>query len=746
MIFTFSKERKAILFFLSILGFVSLVSQVVLLREVLVVFYGNELTIGFTLASWLFWGGMGALLFYFSRSKKPYTISVTSIFMVLCGIIPIIELLFLRSMNFILLRKMGEIAGLSSMVLASFVGLAPLSLMLGFQFANLMEINTKRGFTPAIAYSAEASGSFIGGCLFYLLLARSPTHLDVLFIVAMLDLFLVSCILILSRRISITSLLLLAAAALIVVLSFFGTPEKIEHWSQGYLWRGFKLIEHENTVYGDLAVVKDGSQTSIYENGLLSWTYPDREGTEPFVHIALAQLKNPKRILVVGGGPEVIEEALKHKPFELEYIEFNPVKVDLMKKFVRSAEKSALNSVKVKLRSGDARFILRNEKGKFDLILCFLPDPYNASINRLYTTEFYSLIGEKLKDSGFFATSIFSSENYLGGGVKKFDASIINSLRAHFKKVSLFPGERMLLLASNSKICDDGKVLWNRIESSGIEASYLNYSLTVDRANPYRIARAVRAFGNDAEGLNRDTRPVSYYLNSVLWSNLTGSKFASLASVMYGTNPVEFLIVIALISLLCSIWSRRMSSQGFTMHIFTTGFTGLSLQFLILIGVQTAYGNVYSVLALVITSFMLGLALGGVIFDATPLKKIYPLNGARLISSSLIAITVSVTFQGGIAQFAPQLVMPLFLVESVLTGFLVACAYPVALSGAGRLSQKSFYGWYYGFDLMGGALAGLFLGGLIYPLFGITVACAALVVMNLAILIGLGAVDYHPLH
>src|SRR3989338_8391914 len=44
-----------------VLGITSLVGQVVMTRELMVSFYGNEFFIGWILFSWLFWVGMGSL-------------------------------------------------------------------------------------------------------------------------------------------------------------------------------------------------------------------------------------------------------------------------------------------------------------------------------------------------------------------------------------------------------------------------------------------------------------------------------------------------------------------------------------------------------------------------------------------------------------------------------------------------------------------------------------------------------------
>ena len=52
--------RKALAFSFFALGITSLAAQVLLIRELLFVFGGNEFFIGWTLAAWLFWTALGA--------------------------------------------------------------------------------------------------------------------------------------------------------------------------------------------------------------------------------------------------------------------------------------------------------------------------------------------------------------------------------------------------------------------------------------------------------------------------------------------------------------------------------------------------------------------------------------------------------------------------------------------------------------------------------------------------------------
>ena len=52
--------RKSFIVSLLALGVTSAVTQVLMLRELLITFYGNEFFIGWTLFAWLLWTGIGA--------------------------------------------------------------------------------------------------------------------------------------------------------------------------------------------------------------------------------------------------------------------------------------------------------------------------------------------------------------------------------------------------------------------------------------------------------------------------------------------------------------------------------------------------------------------------------------------------------------------------------------------------------------------------------------------------------------
>ena len=55
-----TQAPRAIKGAVALIGFNAVVGQIVLMRELIVVFSGNEISLGIMLASWLFWTAIGS--------------------------------------------------------------------------------------------------------------------------------------------------------------------------------------------------------------------------------------------------------------------------------------------------------------------------------------------------------------------------------------------------------------------------------------------------------------------------------------------------------------------------------------------------------------------------------------------------------------------------------------------------------------------------------------------------------------
>jgi len=115
------------------LGFLSLSFQIFLLREFSVHFYGNEITYGLLLATWLLWGGLGSIC----SSKFKFNVSVFPRIYYLVIFLFFLSLLGLRFSRFLLGILPGEITGFVSMLAFSLI----LSFFISFPFGLLFVFN-----------------------------------------------------------------------------------------------------------------------------------------------------------------------------------------------------------------------------------------------------------------------------------------------------------------------------------------------------------------------------------------------------------------------------------------------------------------------------------------------------------------------------------------------------------------------------------------------------------------------------
>src|ERR1039458_2603899 len=299
---------------LSLIGFTAVIAQVVLMRELLVVFYGNELSLGVMLANWLLWTALGSSLLgrWARRTHRPREF-LAGLQMLVAFALPL-TLVAVRASKVLFRSIPGEILGPVPMFLTSFCALSVLCVISGGLFAAGSRLfGDATGSTTATAtgsvYLLEAAGSGLGGVLASLALVRLLTAFEIAAILGLLNLVAAWVLLALAgakRRFWGAGFG--ALAALLLAGGYGVAPLSVR-----MLWRGFHLIATRTSVYGSLAVVETGASRSLFENGLIVMTVPDAAAAEEAVHYALLEHPEPRRLLLIGGGVNgSLAEALRH--------------------------------------------------------------------------------------------------------------------------------------------------------------------------------------------------------------------------------------------------------------------------------------------------------------------------------------------------------------------------------------------------------------------------------------------------
>jgi len=540
---------------LALIGFTAMIAQIVLMRELMVVFYGNEISLGLMLANWLLWTAVGSSVLgrLAARARRPRRFMADLQILVSVAFPSAIWLVRVSKSAFQAIP--GETLGPGPMFLTSLVTLSLFCLTSGWLFASgsrlyADEVGVSTGAGTSSVYLLEAVGSGAGGFVASLVLIRYLDAFAVAFLLGLLNLLAATSLLVGAgwRRRT-------AVAALFGALGLLVFPvlvPRLEALSLARLWRGLRLTATRNSIYGNLAVVETEASRSLYENGLVVFTVPDPAAAEEAVHYALLQHPSPKSLLLVGGGVNgSLAQALQHPSLRrVNYVELDPAVVSLARKYFSKDWNPIQADPRVRVHNIDGRLFLKTTSERFDVIALNLPDPQTAQLNRFYTVEFFREVAERLNPDGVFSFQLRAAEDYISPELAAFLRCINNTLRGAFPEVTAIPGETVHFFAATRKgiLAADSQDLVSRLRSRGIHTSYVREYYIPFRMSRDRMLDLDQHIRPRADTpVNRDFAPIAYYFNVALWSSRFDARSRRLFEAV---SHVSFARIVAYVGLL----------------------------------------------------------------------------------------------------------------------------------------------------------------------------------------------------
>lgn len=742
---------------LALIGFTAIVAQIVLMRELMVVSYGNEISLGVMLASWLLWTALGSSFLgkLAVRARDPARV-MASLQLILAVTFPV-TVLAVRASRDVLRAIPGEILGPAPMLLTSLLTLSCFCAVSGCLFAAGSRLYAQQGessrpVATSSVYLLEAAGSALGGILASLVLTRYFTSMQVALLVSFLNLAAAASLAIrtVSRRRALVAILLG-----IFVLVGLPVARRLETISLARLWPGFRLVAARNSVYGNLAVVETPGSRSLFENGLLMFNAPDPAAAEEAVHFALLQHPSPKSLLLIGGGASgSLLQALQHPSLErVDYVELDPTVLDLAQQYFPQQWAAARADPRVHVHNADGRLFLKSTDRTFDVILVNLPDPQTAQLNRFYTLEFFREAAEKLNSGGVFSFQLRAAEEYISPELGDFLRCVNKTLREVFPVVTTIPGESVHFFATKQAagLTEDPQELISRLRSRHIETRYVREYYIPFRMMPDRmleLSRQIEPRGDTP--VNRDFTPIAYYFDVALWSTQFNQGYRRIFENIARTNfgYVMAWLGVVLLAIGAAIhWLPRRAGRPRASAAFCTAATGfalIGLEVLLLLGFQAIYGYVYHQLAIVIAFFMVGMALGSwwrlrrSRSSRTALleRKMAMLAGLQLVGafSPIVLYVLFVLLSGLRNPMGLTMVSQvLFPVLALLSGLLGGYQFPLAseVFFAGAKSAPAGLGTLYAMDLVGACLGALAVSALLLPVFGFLRSAVLIAAVNL---------------
>ena len=513
-----------------VLGAACQVSQVLLLRELLMVFHGNELSLGVILAAWMAWVGVGARLGDAVLRRWTDAERILRVDAALVALLLPATVLIVRALPGVLAIPPGALPSLGDMTVGSLAALAPVTVPLGAQFVLIARIWRSRDEAPghrapgtsegvaargagaraagaAKTYVGEALGNAAGGVAFTLVLVH---HLDaVQTAVAVGALLLASA---LARRNAAAALVAALAAVALLPLA-----ARLDDASTRLQWRvrapGYELLAAHPSRYGVIAVLGRDDQVAVFQSGQLVFatggaderaTGLEEESAVALAHLAMTQHPEPRRVLLIGGGLRgTLREVLRHGVEAVDYVELDPALLAAVQPHLAAGTRAALADPRVTVVRSDGRSFLKTTRDTYDLIVLDVPDPTTAVLNRFYTYEAFAEAAARLRPGGVLVATAHSTPDLRGSAIANRNAALYHTLRRVFPEV-LAIGERRLALVAAldpNGITHDPRVLIRRYGERGIVSPSFDagrFLLLLEPGQLERIQWVLRRHGRGA--------------------------------------------------------------------------------------------------------------------------------------------------------------------------------------------------------------------------------------------------------
>jgi spermidine synthase len=737
---------------LLIMGISGMTAQIVLLREFLVSFSGNELTLGIILANWLILEAIGAFLIGNTVEKTEKKIEIYVLFQLIFSIALPSAIYFSRIFKNILLTTPGEGLGFAPIFYSSFLILLPVTLPHGalFTYGSKLYSQYIKEDASSIGkvYILETIGSMIGGILITFLLIQYLNSFEIAFIISLMN-ALISAMLLWptsgssNHPVQILFWVLSGLLSFVFAYSLFPqTSSAIHRFSIQSQWKDLNVIHNENSIYGNITITKSGEQYTFFTDGVPSITtpVPDIAFIEDFVHFTMLFHEKPESILILSGGAGgLIHEILKYPVTRVDYVELDPLLLKLIQKFPTPLTQLELSDKRVRIHYTDGRFFVKRTQDRFDVIFIGLCAPQELQTNRLFSSEFFSTAKRKMNADGIIVLTLPGSLTYISPELRDLNTCILETLKNVYRSVRIIPGDTNLYLASDSEKLDQvtAEELIKRIEERKIKTSLFTKSYMEYRLNERWLKWFLKSMEGKRININSDFRPLGVFFSLSYWNALFSPY---LTGIFKGFEKFSLKITIVLITILtlilAAIFVKRpyFSRYSVPYAIFTTGLTGMIFNLAIIFTFQTLYGYLYRQIGLLVTLFMGGIAFGSLYITHSLGRIRKDLN--LFLTLELLIILFSFILPFVLPTLSHHLEKPIiyvflyaaFLAMSFLCGVLLGLQFPLATkiylsanSKEGTFGKTA--GLIYGADLFGGFFGGLFGGVLLLPILGLKESC-----------------------
>lgn len=379
--------------FFFLLGVVSILGQTVLLREMAILFYGNELFYGLGLGTWLLLTGLGSLL----ATRLDLLKKTKFVWFLQSGLFFLLPLLIIV-LRWLVANRVpsGETPGFGFSLSVLGTALLVFCLPLGMEFtlaASVWQKGEKKKVVN-LAYLWETVGFAFAGLLFGFILATTS----------------------------------------------FPLGPKLNQ--ETLRWRFPGLIKAENSRYHQIMTAQADTQKSFFLNGRLIFTNQESLESQQLISLITPFVQRSQAVLLLTSPNLSREINTQLKPQDIDFLEIDPKFFGLEKELLVEDANPVL---------ADPRRLLSQTKMQWDLIIFSPGNPETILTNRYFTKECFQQIKNHLSPDGVFALLLYLPTSYQSEEAARFGSSVYHTLKAVFPTLELLTPEDQLLFLSSKK-------------------------------------------------------------------------------------------------------------------------------------------------------------------------------------------------------------------------------------------------------------------------------------------------------
>ncbi|MCD7445520.1 polyamine aminopropyltransferase [Streptomyces lincolnensis] len=287
-------------------------------------------------------------------------------------------------------------------------------LLIGAEIPLLMTLlqrirRQEAGSAVADMFAVDYIGALVGGLGFPLWLLPTFGQLKGTLVVGVVNAVagVIVVVFIFRRQIRrwVRNALLAGVAAVLAVLgTTYVLADDLEMTARQQMYRD-PIVHAETTPYQEIVVTRSTAFTGapdirLFLNGDLQFSSVDEyRYHESLVHPALAGSR--ANVLIMGGGDGLaLREVLRYDDVQhVTLVELDPAMTRLARDFppLRDLNDKALDDPRVTVVNADAFNWLRGGvRQRYDAVVIDFPDPDTAALAKLYSVEFYHLLGQVL--------------------------------------------------------------------------------------------------------------------------------------------------------------------------------------------------------------------------------------------------------------------------------------------------------------------------------------------------------------